>query len=124
MQTRFDPLQGNNEDRRSLQLLAGDSHRQEMLIVRLFWWTLYAVLLLMLVLVVLPQLSHAGGPHYIAGSSYFDPGTKGVPLTWAQGAVNYYTDQGDLSPLLPQAGANDFVADAFSRWTSISTAAV
>ena len=33
----------------------------------------------------------------MAGVSFFDPGTKGVPLTWAEGAVNYYTDQGDLT---------------------------
>jgi len=104
--------------------LAGGAQSPSTPLVRLFWWVLCAALLAFLVLVVLPQLAHAGGPRYIAGSSYFDPGTKGMPLTWAQGAVNYYTDQGDLSPLLPQAGANQLVADAFSRWTSISTAAV
>ncbi|HVO81434.1 MAG TPA: IPT/TIG domain-containing protein [Terriglobales bacterium] len=105
-------------------MLAGGAQSPSTPLVRLFWWVLCAALLAFLVLVVLPQLAHAGGPRYIAGSSYFDPGTKGMPLTWAQGAVNYYTDQGDLSPLLPQAGANQLVADAFSRWTSISTAAV
>ncbi len=75
-------------------------------------------------LIMLPQPLWAGGPHYIAGGSYFDPGTKGVPLTWAQGTVSYYTDQGDLSPILPHASADAFVGDAFSRWTSITTAAV
>ncbi|MBZ5704510.1 MAG: IPT/TIG domain-containing protein [Acidobacteriia bacterium] len=123
MQTGFDSSDGRGE-RRGFQVLAGGAHSHATPLVRWFWWLLCAGLLAFLVLVVLPQLLHAGGPRYIAGSTYFDPGTKGVPLTWAQGAVNYYTDQGDLSPLLPQAGANDFVADAFSRWTSISTAAV
>ena len=39
-------------------------------------------------------LVHAGGPKYIAGSSYFNSGTMGQPLTWPLGVVNYYTDQG------------------------------
>ena len=38
--------------------------------------------------------------------------------------ITYYTDQGDLSPILPNASANAFVADAFSQWTSVPTAAV
>src|SRR6266568_4925315 len=59
-----------------------------------------------------------------AGVTYFDAGTKGTPLTWAQGSISYYTDQGDLSPLLVHAAADLFVADAFSDWTSIPTAAV
>ena len=60
----------------------------------------------------------------VAGASYFDATQKGVPLSWARGAISYYTDQGNLSPILPEASADAFVADAFSRWTSISTAAV
>jgi hypothetical protein len=66
----------------------------------------------------------AGGPKYVAGVSYFNPGTAGTPSTWAQGQINYYTDQGDLSPILPGPNADAFVADAFSQWTTISTAAV
>lgn len=68
--------------------------------------------------------SRAGGPKYVAGSSYFDPSTTGQPLTWPAGAITYYTDQGDLSPLLPNASANSFVANAFNIWSSIPTAAV
>ena len=76
-------------------------------------------------MLVMPRpLLHAGGPRTIAGTSYFDPAVKGTPLTWSQGAISYYTDRGDLSPVLPSATADAFVADAFSRWTSISTAAV
>ncbi len=51
-------------------------------------------------------LARAGGPAYVAGSSYFNSGTMGQPITWSQGQVNYYTDQGDLSPILPNASAN------------------
>lgn len=74
--------------------------------------------------VFMPRLAAAGGPRYVAGVSFFNAGTKGTPLTWAQGAVNYYTDQGDLSPVLPGASADAFVATAFARWTSTPTAAV
>jgi hypothetical protein len=69
-------------------------------------------------------LARAGGPKYVAGSSYFNPSTMGQPLTWSLGQVNYYTDQGDLSPILPNATANAFVASAFAQWTSVSTAAL
>jgi hypothetical protein len=69
-------------------------------------------------------LSRAGGPDDIAGSSYFDSSMTGQPLVWAQGQVIYYTDQGDLSPILPNASANSFVANAFSQWTAVPTAAL
>lgn len=67
--------------------------------------------------------AQAGGPAFVAGSA-FDPAMSGKPILWANGSLSYYTDQGDLSPLLPQASANAFVADAFSRWTSVTTAAL
>ncbi|MBZ5720859.1 MAG: IPT/TIG domain-containing protein [Acidobacteriia bacterium] len=94
------------------------------LLIRGFWPVVYALILVLLLLTFLVELARAGGPHYVAGTSYFDPATKGTAVTWARGAVTYYTDQGDLGPLLPQASADAFVADAFSRWTSIPMAAV
>jgi len=69
-------------------------------------------------------LSRAGGPSYVAGTSYFDVTATGQPLVWPQGQITYYTDQGDLSPILPNASANAFVADAFSQWTAVPTAAL
>jgi hypothetical protein len=75
-------------------------------------------------LLLLTLLARAGGPRYIAGVSYFNQGTVGTPLTWAQGAINYYTDQGSLSATVSGPQADALVADAFSQWTSISTAAV
>src|SRR5438094_1126220 len=57
--------------------------------------------------------ARAGGPAYVAGASYFDPATKGAPVGWAQGAINYYTDQGDLSAILPWPYAVRFVELAF-----------
>ena len=68
--------------------------------------------------------SRAGGPKLVAGSSYFDPSTTGQPLVWPGGLITYYTDQGDLSPILPNASANSFVAGAFGVWTSVPTAAL
>lgn len=50
------------------------------------------------VLLASPQLLCGGGPHTIAGASYFDPAVKGTPLTWSQGVVRYYTDRGNLEP--------------------------
>src|SRR6266700_8065510 len=81
-------------------------------------WLLGAVVL------VLGGAARAGGPEYVAGASYFDPTTKGMPLTWAQGTINYYTDQGDLSPILLGPSADSFVATAFGMWSSVPTAAV
>src|SRR5258708_5594368 len=67
--------------------------------------------------------SRAGGPAFVAGSGY-DPGVEGHPLIWANGSVQYFTDQGDLSPILPNAQADVFVAAAFIPWTGISSVAL
>jgi hypothetical protein len=67
---------------------------------------------------------YGGGPRYVAGSTFFNSGTMGTPLSWSQGTIIYYTDPGDLSPALPHGSADAFVANAFSQWSSISTAAV
>ena len=66
----------------------------------------------------------AGGPLYVAGVSGFNSSATGQPITWAGGVVNYYTDQGNLSPLLPGASADAFVATAFASWSSVTTAAL
>jgi IPT/TIG domain-containing protein len=85
---------------------------------------IYLVLGALGLLAVFVQLARAGGPGYVAGTTYFNQGLAGTPLTWAQGAVTYYTDQGDLSGILPGPSADALVADAFSQWTSVPTAAV
>ena len=59
-----------------------------------------------------------------AGSTYFNSTTMGQPIIWSGGQLNYYTDQGDLSPILPNSAANAFVANALAQWTSVSTAAI
>jgi len=85
---------------------------------------LVRLLLAAAIILLFTVMSHAGGPKLVAGTVYFDPSTTGQPLIWPQGPITYFTDQGDLSPVLPNASANSFVASAFSPWTSVSTAAV
>ena len=80
--------------------------------------------LALILLIVLVELARAGGPLYVSGTSYFNTGLAGQPITWSGGTVTYYTDQGDLSPILRGPDADTFVADAFSRWTQVSTAAL
>ena len=79
---------------------------------------------LVAIVLLFAALSRAGGPKCVAGSTYFNSGTAGQALVWPQGLITYSTDQGDLSPLLSNASANAFVADAFSQWTSVPTAAL
>lgn len=82
------------------------------------------VALAITIILLFSLLSRAGGPKNVAGVSYFNATMNGQPLIWPGGVVTYYTDQGDLSPILPNASANAFVASAFSLWTSVPTAAV
>src|SRR5438876_4878857 len=63
----------------------------------------------MAAILLLSVTAFAGGPAFVAGSSYFDPTVKGTPVVWSQGVVNYYTDQGNLSPILSGAAADTFV---------------
>lgn len=70
------------------------------------------------------RASFAGGPEYVAGASYFDPAVMGTSVAWSQGAVTYFTDQGDLSSVLPGAKADSFVASAFALWSATPTAAL
>lgn len=66
---------------------------------------------------------HASGPLYVAGVNGFNAGVAGTPITWSGGVVNYYTDRGALSPTVSESQADAILADAFSLWTSIPTAA-
>jgi hypothetical protein len=58
--------------------------------------------------------AQAGGPLYVS--------SRGVPITWRDGHVIYYTDQGNLSALLPNAEANQLIADAWSKWSDVPLA--
>ncbi len=84
--------------------------------------TVAAMVLLMLLGMATP--AYAGGPAYVAGNSYFNPEMKGKLIGWPDGNLQYYTDQGDLSPILRGALADALVADAFHNWTAVPTAAL
>jgi hypothetical protein len=84
----------------------------------------WRVLLGCFLLLILPRAAEAGGPRYIAGTSFFQAGVAGTPIRWSGNEVVYYTDLGDVSSVLPQADANALVAEAFARWTSVDTAAL
>jgi hypothetical protein len=72
-------------------------------------------------LICVIPLSNAGGPAFVAGSGY-NSGVEGQALVWANGSIQYFTDQGNLSPILSNTQANAFVAAAFGVWTSIPPA--
>lgn len=89
---------------------------------RNFWWFSLRLVAALGIVILFALMARAGGPEYVTGSSYFT--NMGQPLTWSQGVVNYYTDQGDLSPILSNAAANALVASSFAQWTSVSTASL
>ena len=67
--------------------------------------------------------AYAGGPKYVAGVSYFNPANLGQPVTWANGQVRYFVDQGPLGPL-SNAQAVAMVDSAAAVWNMVPTAAV
>jgi hypothetical protein len=70
-----------------------------------------------------PQ-AEASGPHWVAGSVYFDPAALGQPVVWAGGQVKYYLDQGALSSFVSNSQAATLVAGAAQVWSSVPTSAV
>lgn len=59
----------------------------------------------------------------MAGSGY-NAGVEGQALIWANGSVQYFTDQGNLSPILTGEQADALIASAFGAWTGISGVAL
>lgn len=76
------------------------------------------------ILILFCRQALGGGPEFVAGASFFHPAVMGTPLIWPQGMVTYYTDQGNLSGILPGPSADAFVATAFTYWTTVPTAAL
>ena len=66
----------------------------------------------------------AGGPKFVAGTSYFNQAVVGQPVVWANGQVNYYVDQGPLSALVSNQQARAMVDAAAAVWDAVPTAAV
>lgn len=69
-------------------------------------------------------IAHAGGPRFVAGTTYFDPGSVGRPVIWTGGRVTYFVDQGDLGVTVGNAVAAATVAAAAAAWNAVPTAEV
>jgi len=78
----------------------------------------------LLALLLLPASAVAGGPKYVAGVSYFNPGVVGQPLHWANGQLNYFVDQGPLNASVTNQQATAMVNAAAAVWSAIPTAGV
>ena len=81
-------------------------------------------IVLFALLVAFAAAAYAGGPRYVAGTSYFAPSTTGQPIVWANGQVKYFTDLGNLSASENQSQANALIAAAAAVWNAVPTAAV
>jgi hypothetical protein len=77
----------------------------------------FRFLAIVALVLLFPSILRAGGPAWVAGAGY-DPGVEGQPILWANATVQYFTDQGDLSPILTNAQADAFVLTAISPWTT------
>jgi hypothetical protein len=80
--------------------------------------------LLALLLWLAPAAAVAGGPKYVAGVSYFNPGVVGQPVHWANGQLNYYVDQGPLNSAVTNQQAKAMVDASAALWSAVSTAGV
>lgn len=80
--------------------------------------------LLWVMLAFVPPATFAGGPKFVAGTSYFDPGVVGQPVHWAGGQVNYYVDQGPLNSSMTHYQATAMVDAAAALWSAVPTAGV
>jgi len=75
-------------------------------------------------LLTIPATACAGGPKYVAGMTFFNPGVQGQPVHWAGGNVNYFIDRGPLNSAVTNQQATAMVDAAAALWSAVSTAAV
>ncbi len=73
-------------------------------------------------LILGPFAALAGGPKYVAGVSFFNPGVLGQPVHWAGGQVNYYVDRGPLNSSITNQQATAMVDAAAALWSAVPTA--
>lgn len=71
-----------------------------------------------------PAAALAGGPKYVAGSSFFNTAVQGQPMHWANGQLNYFVDQGPLSATVTNQQATAMVDAAAALWSAVPTAGV
>src|SRR5271157_5348629 len=77
-----------------------------------------------LMLLLVSGTAFAGGPKYVAGVSFFNPGVMGQPVHWAGGEVNYYVDRGPLNSAVTNRQATAMVDAAAALWSAVPTAGV
>ena len=75
-------------------------------------------------LFLVPACAMAGGPKYVAGTSFFNPAVIGQTVHWAGGQINYYVDQGPLSSFVSNQQATAMVDAAAALWSAVPTAGV
>lgn len=75
-----------------------------------------------LVWLALPPAAIAGGPKYVAGSTFFNPAVLGQPVHWANGQLRYSVDQGPLNSTVSNAQAVAMVDAAAALWSAVPTA--
>ena len=73
---------------------------------------------------LVPAAALAGGPKFIAGTSFFNPSVVGQPLHWANGQLNYYVDQGPLSASVTNQQARAMVDAVAALWNAVPTTGV
>jgi hypothetical protein len=88
------------------------------------WKRILFFLLLAILCLIAARSAHAGGPRWIAGSSYFNPSAKGQPIVWANGQVTFYYDQGNLSAIETAYGPRNLALSALNVWGAVATAGV
>lgn len=76
-----------------------------------------------LLILIGTHAAYAGGPKYVAGVSYFNPGVKGQPVIWPAGQVTYFVDRGSLGSL-SNTQAVAMVDASAAIWSAVPTAAV
>jgi hypothetical protein len=77
-----------------------------------------------LLLALAQTAAFAGGPKYVAGTSFFNAAVEGEPVHWAGGKVNYYVDQGPLNSAIDNQQATAMVDAAAALWSAVPTAGV
>src|ERR1700748_1720488 len=70
------------------------------------------------------QTAFAGGPRWVAGSSYFNSTVKGQPVHWKNGPVLYYTDPGPLTASAFHTLLLTMLQTAAAAWSGVPTAGV
>jgi len=73
---------------------------------------------------LVPAAALAGGPKFIAGTSFFNPSVVGQPFHWANGQLNYYVDQGPLSASVTNQQARAMVDAVAALWNAVPTTGV